>query len=150
MDWAKKAQGQLPQLALLHAIPNGTAGKRVTKWVGLKKVSYSPAGKRARKEGVKPGIPDLHWPVPRGGYIGLYIETKAPKNGRLSDKQKEVLPQLAEQGHQVVICKGAEAIIAAVLDYWALGAFDPSAWVARAPHRASAVAAGFTAIACRQ
>ncbi|MDE7389628.1 MAG: VRR-NUC domain-containing protein, partial [Lachnospiraceae bacterium] len=70
-----------PELKLLHHIPNG--GKR------------DPIeAKHLKEQGVKSGVPDLHLPVARGGYHGLYIEMKT-ETGRASQNQKWWLEQLA-------------------------------------------------------
>mgnify|MGYP004433785991 CR=1 FL=1 len=36
-----------------------------------------------KRQGVKAGVPDLHLPVARGGYNGLYIELKVGSNNSL-------------------------------------------------------------------
>lgn len=85
-----------PVLQLLHAIPNGGARDIIT------------AGK-LKSEGVKPGIPDLHLPVARRGFIGLYIEMKKPaelkkKGGGLSDDQIKVIAALQAENNFVMVC----------------------------------------------
>lgn len=59
--WAAFMQGQYPELALMYHIPN--EGKR-----------SRSAGARMKQEGLKPGVPDVCLPVPRGPYHGLYGE----------------------------------------------------------------------------
>ena len=41
-----------------------------------------------KRQGVKAGVPDLHLPVARGGYHGLYIELKVGDN-TTTKKQKD-------------------------------------------------------------
>ncbi len=77
---------------LCYAIPNG--GQRTAR-----------AGKRLKEEGLTAGIPDLHIPIPRGGYASLYIEMKDANKGRLSDHQKELIPRLQAYGNKVVVCR---------------------------------------------
>ena len=93
--WAKLQSGAYPSLRTLYAIPNG--GKRHIR-VALK----------LKREGVKAGVPDLHLPVARGGFIGLYIEMK-DDDGVLSKSQKEVIPLLIAEGHLVEVCRTIES-----------------------------------------
>lgn len=69
-----------------------------------------------KRQGVKPGVPDLCVPVPAGGYNSLYIEMKAPK-GRVSDNQKEWISKLRSLGHAAFVCYGAEHAIALIESY---------------------------------
>lgn len=68
MKWSQQPsiRQRWPCLCLLHHIPNG--GRR------------DPIEARHLKEqGVKPGVPDLCLPVPRGRFHGLYIELKTQR-----------------------------------------------------------------------
>lgn len=105
------AEHRWPELRLFHAIPNG--GHRSRRTAGLLKA-----------EGVRPGVPDYHLPVPRGGYVGLWIELKRTDGGRVSPEQREWLAHLQAQGHCAVVCRGWEAAWAEVQNYLALGADD--------------------------
>lgn len=96
MQWAKLAESTMPQLALLHAIPNG--GRR----------DKAEAAHLAA-QGVRAGIPDLHLPVSRGTFHSLYIELKAAK-GTLSPEQKRVLPLLAAEGNLVVVARDIQPV----------------------------------------
>ena len=80
--WAALESGAHPELALLHAIPNG--GKR----------SKSEAA-RMKAAGVKPGVPDMFLPVAREGCHGLYIELKRRDGGRVSPEQTAWMDALA-------------------------------------------------------
>ena len=82
--WAALESGAHPELALLHAIPNG--GKR----------SKSEAA-RMKAAGVKPGAPDMFLPVAREGCHGLYIELKRRDGGRVSTEQTAWMEALARQ-----------------------------------------------------
>lgn len=80
----------------------------------LSGVPMTPAqAKRAKAQGMRPGIPDLCLPVPVGPYHGLYIEMKT-EDGRLSEDQKDVTERLALNGYKVVVaynpCEAKEAI----------------------------------------
>ena len=92
-----------PELSLIYHVPNG--GKR----------SKTEAA-RFKRQGVKPGVPDLVLPVPRHGFHGLYIEMKYGKN-KASGEQSWWLEQLAAQGYMCVLCVGADAAIRTICDY---------------------------------
>lgn len=106
--WANDPAEQLrhPELALLHAIPNG--GHRTPRTAG-----------RQKAEGVKPGVPDLDLPAARGGYHGLRIELKRP-GGTTSPEQAHWMAALAREGHRVALHSTVEGTIAEVLAYLAL------------------------------
>lgn len=103
-QWAADAALKWPELELMHAIPNGGKRDRVT-------------AAKLKGEGVKPGIPDIFLPVPRGGFHGLYIELKRTKGGRPSEAQKDMIPRLREQGYRVEICKGFNAAADVIEEY---------------------------------
>ena len=103
MEWAAWMQGKYPELRRLYHIPNGGKRDKATAAV-LKSL------------GVKPGVPDLCLPVPRGGYHGLYIEMKAV-GGRPAAEQREWLEELHEQGYRAAVCVGADAAIAVIEGY---------------------------------
>lgn len=96
IDWANWNTNRFPELKLLFHVPNG--GKR----------NVMEAA-RFKAMGVKTGVPDLCLPVPRGGYAGMYIEMKYGNN-MPTDKQKEWIKDLKEQGYKVTVCwTGKEA-----------------------------------------
>ena len=102
-QWVAYQTGRYPELALLYHIPNG--GKRDARTaVALK------------RQGVKAGVPDLHLPVARSGYYGLYIELKVGNN-RATSLQKEWIRQLNEQGYLAVVCYGWQAAAEQIIDY---------------------------------
>ena len=70
--WSQQAnvRKMFPQLALLYHIPN-------------ERKCTPQQGARLKRMGVKSGVPDLHLPVARGVYHGLYLEMKTEK-GRVS------------------------------------------------------------------
>ena len=63
--WSQQAsvRKMFPQLALLYHIPN-------------ERKCTPQQGARLKRMGVKSGVPDLHLPVARGVYHGLYLEMK--------------------------------------------------------------------------
>ena len=89
--WARKLSVVVPDLALLYHTPN--EGKRSAR-----------EGARAKAEGLSPGIPDLHLPVARNGFHGLWIELKT-KVGKVSENQRRWLHALTEQGHYATVCR---------------------------------------------
>ena len=82
--WAAIARSRYPELALLYAIPNG--GHR-----------HIQVARRLKAEGVKPGVPDICLPVPRGNWSGLYIELKTAR-GTVSKAQRGWLEGIAGPG----------------------------------------------------
>jgi hypothetical protein len=92
-----------PRLQYLFHIPNESVGGRG--WLV-----------RNRQMGVKAGVPDLFYPVPLGGYHGLFIEMKANK-GRPSAVQKRWLKVLNDLGYKAVVCAGWEEARDVLIEY---------------------------------
>ncbi len=91
-EWASYQKARMPELELLHHIPNG----------GRRDKAEAVAFKR---RGVKAGVPDLCLPVARGNFHGLYIELKTEK-GRLTKTQKLWIERLTKQGYFAKVCYG--------------------------------------------
>lgn len=105
--WADLASLRLPELRLLHAVPN---------WAGVK----GPAeGARRKAEGVRAGVPDLHLPIPRGPHPGLWIEMKSP-TGQPTKDQRRWMDALREEGHAVHLCRSWQEAKDAIEAYLAL------------------------------
>lgn len=98
-DWKLWQQNIMPELRLLHAIPNG---------------QYRP-GQRP-EPGLEAGVPDISLPVPRGDYHGFYGELKVKKN-KTSEHQERWINDLRDQGYCVVVAYGFEAMKDAILEY---------------------------------
>jgi len=96
---------------LAYHVPNGGSRK-----------GGAREGARLKAQGVKAGVPDICIALPRGGYMGLYIEFKAtpPNDAVVSKTQKEWLGRLDAQGYRAVLCKGLQALINEVEAYLAL------------------------------
>jgi hypothetical protein len=77
---------------LIYAIPNGGQRNKIV------------AGK-LKDEGVLAGVPDLHIPVAKKGYHGLYIEMKAEGNTQ-SPRQVEVMERLRSEGYLCEVAYG--------------------------------------------
>lgn len=107
-DWAELVTGRFPELERMFAIPNG--GDR-----------HPVVAAKLKAEGVKPDIPDILLPVARGGYHGLFIELKKPKDstpaGRATKGQIECLADLGDQGYFAALCVGWDAARKTIVDY---------------------------------
>jgi hypothetical protein len=101
--WIAFAAGQRPALRMMYHIPN--EGKR-----------SATLGAAMKRQGLRPGVPDLCLPVAAGGQHGLYIELKA-RNGKASESQKQWLEDLRDQGYAAEICHGWEAAKVTIENY---------------------------------
>lgn len=108
MLWSQQAgiRKRWPELALLHAIPNG--GSRAI-----------PEAAALKRTGVKTGVPDLHLPVPRGKFHSLYIEMKRP-GGKPSESQKWWIEKLEQYGNLALLCEGWEEAVKCLSEYLSL------------------------------
>ena len=79
--------------------------------------TYSPAGKKLKDMGAKPGIPDWLILHPLHHYHGVAIELKT-KGGSLQESQKQVLENLENQGYFVAVCWSLDGFEKALQDYW--------------------------------
>ena len=95
MEWTILMERQLPELRLLFHIANGAE-------------RHPAVAAKLKKQGVKPGVPDLFLPVARGGFHGLWIEMKRKKGGRVSDEQKAWISDLEGQMYRCFVAHGAE------------------------------------------
>lgn len=103
ITWARWQEAGRPELKLLHHIPNGGSRNRIE-------------AAKLKSMGVKAGVPDLHLPVPRGKYCGLWIEMKFG-DGRVRDAQKEFLERAAAEGAYCVVCYDADTAIDIIARY---------------------------------
>lgn len=108
--WAKDLEQFIPEMALLHHIPNGQK-------LGGNAQQRMIRGKRLKDEGMKAGVPDICLPIPSGRYHGLYIELKKPSGGTVSSEQEKWLVALNLQGYLAVVCRGANEAIQTIEDY---------------------------------
>lgn len=105
--WAYMAMAEHPELEWLYHVPNG----------GFRDARTAA---KLKKEGVKPGYPDIGLDIPRGGYHGLRIELKRQSGGVLSKEQKKWLEALKSNGYRAVVCKGFEEARKELLHYMSL------------------------------
>ena len=102
-QWCELQKAKYPMLSLLFAIPNGGSRHRLEA-INLK------------KQGLKPGVPDIFLPYPNKKYHGLFIELKYGKN-KASDKQKAWINELNHQGYYAKVCTGFEEAKNTILEY---------------------------------
>lgn len=103
--WLAQAAKTQPLFRRAFHIPNG--GSR-----GDTDDSRQIAGGKMKQEGVKKGVPDIHFPVARHGLHGLWIEMKRPalrpkKPGQArgtSPEQDDWLSFLQSEGYACAIC----------------------------------------------
>lgn len=105
-QWAKLQENTYPDLRWLYAIPNG--GHR-----------HKAVAAQMKASGTKSGVSDLHLPLARGGYIGLWIEMKHGKN-KPSMAQAEWIAAMRISGHRVLVCYDWEAARDQILAYLAM------------------------------
>lgn len=89
---------------MLYAIPNGHV-------LGVKR------GRRANRDGRRPGVPDVCLPVARGSYHALYIELKRVRGGRVELEQQEWLEMLTAAGNRACVARGWEAARQLIVHY---------------------------------
>ena len=110
-EWAAIEARQIPELAYLFAVPNGGFRHKAT-------------AAKLRAEGLKAGVPDIFWPIPRGDYHGLWIEMKYGKN-KPTKHQARWIEFLRKQEYDVAICYSCDEAIQEILAYWELGRHWP-------------------------
>lgn len=109
-EWAFYQSKKYPCLRFLHA---STAGEKFTN---------AQQASRAKKAGMRAGVPDIFLPYPNGEYAGLFIEMKRkiikgqPKP-TLSTEQKVWLDYLNEAGYNAIVCYGAGEAITQIQEY---------------------------------
>ena len=106
-QWAAYAGNQYPELALMFAVPNG----------GFRHPSVAA---KMKAEGVKPGVPDVCLPVPRGQFCGLWLELKKP-GGYPTPAQTAWHKRLTEVGHRVEIVRSIADAIDVIVEYLSEG-----------------------------
>jgi len=102
----------VPALRWLHAIKNEGHGDIVR-------------GYHSKRAGIKKGIPDIFYPLPVGGYSGLYIEIKrtalkpahATSKGGCSDEQIAFGEWAREVGYAYIVAYGWQEAAVALRDY---------------------------------
>ena len=107
--WAGFNRRNLPEVALMFAVPNGGARHPAT-------------AARLKAEGVRAGVPDIFLPASRGCWNGLFIELKRPRTvterkGRVSAAQQEWAARLLTAGYRVAVCYGWGEAVSVIAEY---------------------------------
>lgn len=110
--WAQKNASVYPGIEKMFAIPNGGARD-------------SRTGARLKMTGVKPGVPDIFLPVPKGRFAGLFIEMKKPKDstakvraGTVRKEQVEYIEFLRSMHYCVAVCYTWETATETIQHYY--------------------------------
>ena len=102
-EWAEWEKNKYPDLKWMFHIANGGKRNIVT-------------AKRLKSEGLKPGVPDICLPVPKGEYHGLYVEMKR-KGNTTSKYQDEWLQALSDYGYCTAVCYSCESAKDVIMGY---------------------------------
>ncbi len=70
-----------------------------------------------RKEGKRPGVPDLMIPGKHGPFLGLFIEMKRMEGGKVSEEQAAWIAALERMGYAVHVCEGADEAMRIIKAY---------------------------------
>jgi hypothetical protein len=106
VKWADLSARVHPELRWLYAVPNG--GRRDAR-----------TGGALKRQGVRPGVPDLVLPVARGGWFGLYVELKRPGKHSRPKEQLAWIAGLVANGYRAAFCVGWEEARQLLTDYLA-------------------------------
>lgn len=93
-DWVRAKERQDPTYSCIFAIPNG----------GMRNIGVAM---KLKKEGVKSGVWDIHIPISKDGWAGLWIEMKVKPN-KLTDEQKAFGERMQGFGHKLAVCYSFE------------------------------------------
>ena len=130
VDWLDHIAVKLwPDLAIVDgwAIDNSEYSLKRPQW-RLPYFAQANGGKRhvitatlLKAEGVRAGIQDLVFMIPRGRYHGLVVEMKRIKHGKPSEKQRIWGEVMVKMGYHWEVCKGHEQAIDSITDYLNMG-----------------------------
>ena len=109
IKWRDAMITNMPVIRWLHAIPNGGARDAKT-------------GAALKRQGVTPGVWDLHLPISRGGYFSLWIEVKVParpgrRAGRLTKEQRQFGEDMVRAGNAIFVGYSTQEIIDEIVRY---------------------------------
>jgi hypothetical protein len=111
-DWANSmiAQGRLPELENMFAIPNG----------GMRNKAVAA---KLKAEGVKKGVPDIFLAISEPAWNGLFVEMKFGSN-TLSTEQKIWKEHLEHYGYRIIICRSWVEAARSIVTYLRRDRFD--------------------------
>jgi hypothetical protein len=89
---------------LIYAIPNGGERNKIV-------------AAKLKAEGVLAGVPDLHIPVAKQGFHGLYIEMKAGRN-KPTDNQITIMEKFTNEGFRCELCWSLDEFMRIVDNYF--------------------------------
>lgn len=92
-----------PQLENIFAIPNGGNRNAIT-------------GAMLKREGVRPGLPDIALMHSSNDCHGLFIELKR-RGGKVSPAQSVWIDRLNQAGYLAVVCYSANEAIDVIIKY---------------------------------
>jgi hypothetical protein len=70
-----------------------------------------------KEQGVRAGVPDIFLPCPNPIHMGLFIEMKRQKGGRISEEQSRWIAELNKSGYRAVVAYGFEDAKQIILNY---------------------------------
>lgn len=113
--WAAENEAAHPELAMLHATPNGA---KVPYTRDSKGRTFSPQRVALVAEGLRAGYPDVSLDVARGRFHGLRIELKrADRRNHATPEQEEWIARLRHYGYCACVCYGAGEAINCIMGY---------------------------------
>lgn len=107
--WAALNMNDYPELKYMYHIPNG----------GFRNLKEAANLKAA---GVKMGVPDIHLPLCRKNYAGLFIELKRPesvgkKRGTVRQEQDDWREYLNNNNYLAIVCYGWQDAVKVLKGY---------------------------------
>lgn len=108
IEWSQnpRIRAKYPGIELLFHVTNGGSRNKIE-------------AAHLKRQGVKPGVPDLFLPVARGRYHGLFIEMKTD-TGRASDAKNDWIERLNAEGYFAEVCHGWESAVRVLERYLTL------------------------------
>ena len=98
--WADLAKNYHPELRLMFSIANEAGRFRNLRYAGVVR-----------------GVPDIFLACGRGRYLGMFLELKRLKGGKVAYEQFQWLSQLQEAGYYAVVARGFEEARIAIVNY---------------------------------
>ncbi len=102
-DWVRVMEKQDPTYSAIFAIPNG----------GMRDIRTAV---KLKKEGVRAGVWDVHIPISKDGWAGMWIEMKVKPN-KLTPEQKAFGALMQDAGHKLAVAYSFEEARAQTLVY---------------------------------